>query len=743
MARTTYKDGLQVGGAHEQATAPHRLTRHGGRTRRAFFAQGALLGAATLAGEVLAGSALASVAEAAAQGNYAPPTPPMRDADYWAFADWMQGGMDRLWNEQQGWYTDDARINALALTTHSVAALSGHNGAARNDDRARRVAARLCQEPPYKSLQRGQSPGGGSPRSAFQNHRPGFVAKLAHPHSKQHIAIDPKIARGLYYAWRARRELALPPQLVDLIAHRVNTVAHSRFFRYPNVRLNQINFAAELFACAASITGETTLARKDYRRQLVRFLRGARRPSAPWKTTNLSPSYSFHRNPFQRTDGPQNIESNEYANIVLDVISYYEQASRAGMAPLGRSELRTLRAWVKRALPAYWTHSGYLNWDTGLYLKRWHLTRYWAWACQGLLAIATSHRFASDDERAWAKYMLDRAFALYARLCRDRAPDSRAPGSTTFGIKTNFSEAPHFEMARFQALAAEAMVRGLGAAEAKEPPSLYAFDPAIGRLAITTPTYNTAIVAVSNRAFPYGGIEPARLFDSDQRVLAHIGGAMPAGIGVVVRNGAGHTVAVSQRPGRRSQPDRLPIVLTKSPRGRVARANRYPARPYAGPFELIEVAGRHRESGISFHTRHRFQANHIELNWRLRRRSPTKLSAEVMLPTWGRGLVQAVMRDGSVYPLERGGSVRLTDVLHFWLTGSDGGYVVVASNYLPQATARAAHPPRQRSNPNTGPSLAVQLVPASAWKRLGCTVRLAPASDTDTARALARDLGAH
>ena len=70
----------------------------------------------------------------------------------------------------------------------------------------------------------------------------------------------------------------------------------------------------------------------------------------------------------------------------------------------------------------------------------------------------------------------------------------------------------------------------MGDDPAEEPPPLYAFDPSIGRLAITTPTYNTAIVAVSNGAFPYGGIDIARWFDSRQRVISHVGGRAPAGV---------------------------------------------------------------------------------------------------------------------------------------------------------------------------------------------------------------------
>ena len=77
--------------------------------------------------------------------------------------------------------------------------------------------------------------------------------------------------------------------------------------------------------------------------------------------------------------------------------------------------------------------------------------------------------------------------------------------------------------------AARAVDAGLGRKPGQVPPPLYAFDPDTGRLAVTTPTYNTAIVAVNQRAFPYGGLDLARLFDGTQEVAGEHRRA-PAGL---------------------------------------------------------------------------------------------------------------------------------------------------------------------------------------------------------------------
>src|SRR5690349_12340803 len=72
------------------------------------------------------------------------------DGDYWAFADRMEERLDPLWSERGGYYRAggggaDPMTSSLLLLVHSVAALEGHEGPARDDERARRLAARLVE----------------------------------------------------------------------------------------------------------------------------------------------------------------------------------------------------------------------------------------------------------------------------------------------------------------------------------------------------------------------------------------------------------------------------------------------------------------------------------------------------------------------------------------------------------------------------------------------------------------------
>ena len=174
--------------------------------------------------------------------------------------------------------------------THSIAALLDHNGPSRRDDRARRLAARLCETLAPPAAAHHRSP------SETQLH-----TDVERRDSDAPLRGSKSCACSAY--WRAREQLAAVRN--SRMVTQVRPSPHRRSFRYPNIRLNQINFSAELQACAASMSEDPRLLRVDYRRQLSRFLRGVKRAVAPWRIANLGPSYNFHRNPFQSTVHPK------------------------------------------------------------------------------------------------------------------------------------------------------------------------------------------------------------------------------------------------------------------------------------------------------------------------------------------------------------------------------------------------------------------------------------------------------
>lgn len=710
-------------------------------TRRQVLARTAAAGVAVAtAGEIGPWTGTAAARGAA----HAVDDPPLSRGDYWDFADWIQPAFDHAWEQRKGrGYHVDTRVDALLLGTHALAALDDHRGPTRNDARARRLVDRLLTQPIWVPSRGAGGTGPRDPQSHTQDHTPGWRAL-----GPQHVAIDPKIAESLAHAWRARRRLGLSARQVTRIERAVWAVARGVFFRYPNMRLNQANWYTGLALSAAEVTGNHAIVRGDVRRQLVRFLRGATHATPPWRIPNYSESWSYHRAPFSPVSGHENVESLEYANIVLELLLHERQARRMGMAALGSREHAILRAIAMRAVPAYWTHSGYPNWDTGMYLQRWHAGAYWGFSLQGLFAVAMAPPGDSGDTGGWAKWIFDRALATYARMAGTRG--SRAPVNPVFPVHSTMGTGTSVFAARFQHQAARAAWMDLGARRAVKPPPLYAYDPRIGRLAVSTPHYNTAVMAVSNGAFPYGGLEPARLFDGDQRVASGIGGAGSGAFGITVANGAGRIVLRTQQPIRAlPSAARPPLDLLRSPRGHIRAGIAYPRTPYAGAFGDLEVTAVRVGGNVRVRSTHRFRSTHIVSRWSAVRHGAARRDVVAHFPTWGaHAVVRARMRDGTTTTVARAGRIHrpiaLADVrwLHLEAGGDGGGYVLVVRRAPTGTVLAAGRPPAGSSNPSPGPTVILRVTPRAAWRRLTVEVAYTPAASLARAEELAPGLRA-
>ncbi len=516
-------------------------------------------------------------------GVFAAPASAWDDAQYWAFADKVQTRLDDSWNERLERYranspSVDTMLNANELLVHSAAALAGHRGPAREDDRARSIAAQLMQTPPW--LEQVTDPIPGS-----QPHAPGWVASMHEIRSGQHLVVDGEVTDALAMAWRARDALGLDATTRLLMQDRLRRVALGPYWRYPTLRLNQINWYAEVYSAAAEATGDPTFLTRDFRGQLLAFIRSIRKP-APGTAGSLGPGMQFHYTPAGAPRAQLNTDSAEYANIVASVIRFYDAALLRGMRPLPPEDEALLRRWMTRVLAGYWTHAGYLNWDTGFSFGRWHQTKKVGLAQQALVGIAMGGRLSpSPHEAAWAKYVLDRGFELYER----KLPPGEgvAPGLYfPLPVHPQSPKQAILGASRIAANAARAWAAGLGRKAGVVPPPLYSFDPATGRLAVTTPRYNTAITAVTHGAYPYGGIDLARLFDDRQNVAATLGAKPPSSFGVIVRNRRGRARLVTARPASdlyKKPALRLRAGAARGRQRRLAAAPvRRPVRPARG-----------------------------------------------------------------------------------------------------------------------------------------------------------------
>ena len=661
---------------------------------------------------VVAGLLVIAAAPASALGH--------DDDGYLAYADRMQQRLDRLWDQQRGLYKpgeggSDTLINANLLLTHSVAAHAGHNGPTRNDARARSIAKALVSSPVF--IERPAA----HPAVGSQPHAPGWTSAMYDDQAPQHVMYDAQIVDALVHAWQARHQLGLPAQTARLIVERIHRVARSRFWRWPSIRLNQINWYALVYAADATVTGDPTLLRHDLRAQLTRFVSGRR---------NFGAGLRFQYVPRRPPGAPANVDSAEYSNMVLSFLRFYVQARRAGMAPLPPAGRGLVRRWIRRAIAGYWTHGGYLNWDTGLGFERWHLGKKFGLAQQALIGIAQTPRL--QPGRAWgrwAKWALDRGLAVYERL---PVTETGLPAPMPFGLYSFPQSTGDAQLtaAQLQANAARAVDAGLGRMRGEAPPSLYAFDPDIGRLAITTPTYNTAIIAVNQRAFPYGGIELARLFDADQDVAANIGGRAPSAFGLLVRTPGGARVFASQTGHAHIDPAVTSLRLTRAPTGSHATARSKPSHVFAGPFHQVRARGIYSSGRFRAITSHRFTASFIDTHWRLdRHHGHTPLRVDVTFPSWGHdATITALLRDGTRARISAGRSLTLATIARFEISSAGSGYAVAPLRRPQGAIAHLILPTRQSSQPDPGPTLAIEVARGTHWihARFAARIRVHP-----------------
>lgn len=682
-------------------------------TRRAVLGRSALVAGALALGPLAARVARPGAVEAAGAPGVLAPLIDWGASDYWALADRVMDRMDRRWRDGEGAYSPVASpvstsANATMLTVHATAALLGHEGESRNDLRAVSLVNQLIATPaPWRGLKFARN-------ADKMFHRPGWTQSLRDGRAYQDKAIDPKVAEALALAHRAGDTLGLDQAVRDRIVDSVDRCARGSFFRYPNVRLNQINWNCELYALASELTGDSELLRRDYRRHVENFCAHATRPEHSAGTPNLGAGWKFTYLPKAGRYDRLNLDSAEYANETIHFILFHRQARAAGMPALSGRARRVLEAWVERTLLGYWTHAGYLNWDTGFGLRRAHTGKTWMLAYQGLLAIALAPEFHHyESYGGWAKSFYDSGLALYDRwldTTKDREDFLVDPSLFNLAQRGQDSSARSLFAARVAANAVRAVSLGLDQVRAKTPPPLYAFDPDDGRVAITTPAYSTAVLPRNHRAVGYGGLEPARLMDGRGNVAATLGGDTPSSFGLRVRTAAGGTLVDSQS-GETEKPGERPRIEIVHRKGRSRRritqsAARYPRYPYAGKFDALETDGAVRRSGVEVRTRHVFLPASIELAWTVVARTARARLWEACFPSWGGDaeVIAHLRGAGDRQALGRGDRVNLADVAWFVVRSEQSGYVV-RPRVRGDLEAWVSFPGKRDYAPDPGPTL--------------------------------------
>jgi hypothetical protein len=696
-------------------------------TRRQLLARGGGAAAAVALGRSFAPTAAAGAREHGAPREvHAGATLPGGDAGaraadsatvqtYLAFMDTVVERILPQWSEWRGAYhaprgTFATVINARMLQVHAGAATAGHTGPSRDDARARQLVQTLLDTPaPWRVS------GAGVPHEKMF-HLPGWTTSLTDPDAVMDKAVDPQVAQALVAAWRAGATLGLDAPTLQTIVQAVSAVARCTFFRYPGIRLNQLNWNCALYALDAELTGATDLLRGDYREQMLRFATFATRTEHPGGSTNLGPGWHFHYLPNYVASAMANLDAPEYASEVLDCVRHYSAALAAGMEPLPRWALDVFRAYAARTLYGDWTHAGYLNWDTGLGAQRRYIGKVFAFAQQGLMALAISPVAQSiPGMGTHARWLFDRGLDLYLRWLAE-APAGQLPPPVQFG-EDEHAEGPDDRLlfgARIASNAAQAIALDLAAVPPVQPPPMYSFDPDSQRLAVSTPTYSTAILVHNRDAVPYGGLDLCRLFDATQRPVGSIAGTGLANFAARIRDSGGGLLLDTQMGDTASM-----SVVAVLPDGSARRAGPasapYPRDAYAGPMRSVTASGRVAHGSAAIATTHRLLPDTILLVWELT--MPPHTSWELALPSYGLQASWSVEHAGSASPsaLDIGASGPPVSAVRRILGRTEGsGYIITPVKAPPGARLSAVHPPSDTGAARPGPTLLIAGVHSSA-----------------------------
>ncbi|MEH3054025.1 MAG: hypothetical protein PGN13_08485 [Patulibacter minatonensis] len=540
----------------------------------------------------------------------------------WQLGDGIAAKLDPTWRPRFGAYDGDAgiaiRTNAMMLELFARAARAQHTGPARADDRAIRLVELLTQ-PPVLVWRTTTT----RVPSQFP-HTPAFAASYTSTPERAplHPSADAIVARALAEAWQSRSQLGLDAAHRALIARAVGAVAGGAFYARGRRAENQINWNADVLMADAEINGRRG-ALDRYRHQLIWFARSFERPQHRGGSASATSGGTFHYWLPAPPDAPVNrVGAAEYANLVRSALGWYGEARRRGMAPLPAWALHRLARWSQQVLMGTWTHAGYLNWDTGLGVKRKHLRQYWGFALDAMVRGSRPGAIGGDaTNRGFARSVAARGAELFARTAWNGT--GGLPGPTSFGAVNGFPEATGNDAtAPLRFAIAELERREVLADVSPLRPGLVAsHDSTAGRLAITTPAYNTAII----RSGPgsEGGLEPTRLFDGLQRPLAPLSADAFVGPspGVRLLKGEGRVLADTQ-PGTGHG---LPVTsaLTVAPQ-RTNRTDRYAS--YA-------ATGRTAKQGARITVAHRFSQRTISTRYALHPGTATRFVER--LPIWG------------------------------------------------------------------------------------------------------------
>ncbi|MBO9533710.1 MAG: hypothetical protein J7513_12130 [Solirubrobacteraceae bacterium] len=626
---------------------------------------------------LVAASAVASLGPSAATGDAQqaapaaaetgdPVLPGLTSEQTWRLPDALVTKLEESWQPRRNLYLDrgnvSIRANAMLLEIHALAALAGHEGASRQDARIPGLVRFFTTAPVYVTKTTTKRDTGSFP------HAPAWESVYRSDSTKAvlHPSADAIVARALATAWRARDVAGIPAEDSQRIQQVIGAVARGKFYDAPNRAENQINWNTDVYAANLEVNGDRSRL-PDYRAHLKWFVDHAFRPAYKGGSSNLSAGFGFRYLPQYKGGNANKMDTVEYANLVHSALGFYQTAVNSGMRPLSASQVRKLQQWSRHILFGTWTHGGYLNWDSGLGTARRNQQQYWAFALDALVkSVSPGALLSVANQRAYVRSIVEQGLLLYSRIgWPAEGPFPTRP--TAFGAPNGFPEgtkSPLITPLRMAIVAAELDVR-LPSSTAKIPPNMYAHDAEFGRLAVSTESYNTAVIKPVAQA--EGGLDLSRLFDSRQRPLTTLGAGSLLGAAPGIRLARGSATVLDDQPGTQTRWS-VPGIAAGSHRNR------------SGTFKTLVASGLMKHGKARIDVRHAFTKDAISTTFKISRGAATNVT--LRMPVWGASSTIEAVRGATLTKqrFRRSGNGSML----FKLTTPEGGTMYVAFRGVPR-----------------------------------------------------------
>jgi len=422
-----------------------------------------------------------------------------------------------------------------------------------------------------------------------------------------HMAWNYQVAEALYYAYKYRGALSLPPAQSKAIVSTLKALA-SYSFNY-DFAFNQdgLAWSSGILRFAHEATRNPIYAKK-WRGDMKTTLNRLSRASSAGKQPDMDYDFTLNYNTSERHILAW--DAQEYSHIVLRALLDIKYFRRAGIAMNKYPNFIFLLGLRQNNLGNYLLN-GFPNWDSGYGRLRQFISQYWPYSLYSLKTIMLTPEFNQQkyDDR-YARYLFDQAVFTFSASDMMNDPPDGAIGRDMLGVQPVL--AYHYDNNKMTAnadfigqtslLLSEFNIHNIAPLA---PANIWNWAFKQQKLAVSTPNYSTSVVGATNGLYksrykegmPYGGLEMTSLMTLDNTPLTmNRPGSAYSSFNFRVRDQKAKRTLLNTFNVLRGKQmlffnKKKPLQLKKSPNGNLSNLNGYQFKRYSLSFSKLKLSG--------------------------------------------------------------------------------------------------------------------------------------------------------